>query len=327
VRHKTDETDNGRHCRRANCVNGLDKLCIGVLPIWSGQIELARSHTEESVIALTNRFADISRRLDHAIATSNGSVGGDSLLGVLKDSQNELDTIIATLRAALANKQSLLQEITSLSRFTVELKHMAKNVGDIAKQTNLLALNAAIEAARAGEVGRGFAVVADEVRKLSALSGETGKKISDTVETVNHAINTTIAVSRQYADQDNALADSSSTVIGRVIDRFHNATSGLAESSKILREENQIINQEIAEVLVDLQFQDRVSQALNHVRNDLGKLTQHLKDEEKSDKTVPIDATRWLKELSSTYTMAEQHAVHKGGAAKSAAAETEITFF
>ncbi|MDO9140353.1 MAG: hypothetical protein Q7U38_08530, partial [Methylobacter sp.] len=37
-------------------INGLDSLCQKVLPIWSGQVALARTHTEESIAELAERF-------------------------------------------------------------------------------------------------------------------------------------------------------------------------------------------------------------------------------------------------------------------------------
>jgi len=33
----------------AQCIDGLEPLCVGVLPIWSSQIEMARAQTELSV--------------------------------------------------------------------------------------------------------------------------------------------------------------------------------------------------------------------------------------------------------------------------------------
>jgi len=315
---------------KAQCIGGLDQLCVDVLPVWSGQIEMARGHTEEAVVALANRFADISQRLGTAVSASHDSQGGNTLVTLLSEAQNELDSIIASLRAALSTKESLLQEVNALSSHTEALQRMAKDVGDIAKQTNLLALNAAIEAARAGEVGRGFAVVADEVRKLSSLSGDTGKKIADTVDTVNKAIGETLRVSRQYAEQDEALVENSSEVIGHVINRFGQAATDLAESSESLRHEGQAIGAEVAEVLVALQFQDRVSQILHLVNNDLHKLRSNIEDSRQQlaagNAVADIDAAQWLAELSHTYTMPEQHAIHHGGAAKTAAAD-EITFF
>jgi methyl-accepting chemotaxis protein len=304
--------------------DGLAPLCREVLPVWSGHIEMARAHSEESIAALSARFAEISRRVETAIAVSHGSAHSDGgLVALLKDSQADLDSIISSLRAALSSKESLLREVTTLSRHTDDLKLMAQEVADIAKQTNLLALNAAIEAARAGEVGRGFAVVADSVGKLSTMSGETGKKIGETVETVSRAIAATLAISRDYTQQDEKTLADAGQVIGQVIARFRSAASELADSSHTLRLESQGVGQEIAQVLVALQFQDRVSQVLGHVRDDLDKLKRGL------DQQPPaaIDPAAWLDALARTYTMPEQHAIHRGERIQAPTAESDITFF
>jgi methyl-accepting chemotaxis protein len=315
--------------RKPLSIAGLDKLCTDVLPVWAGQIDIARSHTEDSVTALTDRFADINQKIGDTVASSRNEAG-NRLLALLRENETELNSIITTLRSALAMKEAMLSEVTSLSQFTDALLLMARNVGDIAKQTNLLALNAAIEAARAGEVGRGFAVVADEVRKLSNLSGETGKKISTTVETVNQAIAATLTISRQYAEQDQEMLANSEKVIEHVVGRVHSAAVDLADSSEVLRRETQAVGTEIAEVLVALQFQDRVSQVLSHVVNDMRKLRERIAahDEQSAPgaASVAIDASTWLDELSHTYTVPEQHVVHRGGIPGTAVA-SEITFF
>nr|WP_282959149.1 methyl-accepting chemotaxis protein [Azoarcus sp. L1K30] len=316
--------------QQASCLGGLDQLCSGVLPVWSGQIDMARSHTEESITALTDRFAGISQRIVDTMASSQGE-SGDGLVALLRENEIELNSIIVTLRAALATKDSMLSEIATLSQFTEKLKGMAQNVGDIAKQTNLLALNAAIEAARAGEVGRGFAVVADEVRKLSDLSGATGKKISETVETVNQAIAATLQISQEYAAQDVAMVTESEAIIQHVVDRTQEAALGLARSSDVLRSETRSIGDEIAEVLVALQFQDRVSQILGHVSRDMSKLKDRIVEHEgassRGDASSRLDASSWLEELSRTYTVPEQHVVHGGGKPAVSAAADDITFF
>ena len=312
---------------RMHHIEGLDQLCSQVLPIWSGQIDVARAHTEEATVSLAQRFANISERLMNSGRTQGGEEG-ENLLVLLQTAQSELHSIIASMRSALGTKDSLLNEVSALASHTEALSRMARNVGDIAKQTNLLALNAAIEAARAGEVGRGFAVVADEVRKLSALSGETGQQIAQTVETVNKAIADALLFSRQYAEQDESLVNHSGEVIESVITRFSGAATALSESTDVLRLQNHEVAMEIADVLVALQFQDRVSQILGHVNGDIAKLHHNI-DESNREIALgkSIDAAAWLDELSSTYTTPEQHAVHHGAPAAVAADESEITFF
>ncbi len=314
------------------CRCGLEPVCQGVLPIWTGQIEVARSHTEEAITTLATRFAEISMRVERAVSgAQDGAAAEGGLVELFGTSQRELDAIIASLRAALITKETLLHEVMALSALTEQLQTMAQDVGNIAKQTNLVALNAAIEAARAGEVGRGFAVVADEIRKLSSLSGETGKRIGDTVNTVSAAIAKTLEISRQYAEQDEATVNRSGHVIEQVIDSFRSATTTLFDSSHELRKESQSVGQEIAQVLISLQFQDRVNQVLSLVRNDMEKLHEHLaqgqRDSAAGQLQTPIDADAWLEQLARTYTMPELHDVHRGNAKGTASNESEITFF
>ncbi len=313
----------------ASSSTGFDRsvvdLCQGVLPIWKGQVDLARTHTEESVTAATIRFAGILQRIEAAVSTSTPGKSSD-FSQLLQESHAELNALINTLRSALDSKQKMLNELDDMARFIDDLKQMAADVGEIAKQTNLLALNAAIEAARAGEVGRGFAVVADEVRKLSNLSGDTGRRIGETVGTVTQAMASTVELSRKYARDEDAMLASSEKTIDGVMTRFSQATGELEHSAMHMREESQAVGMEISEVLQALQFQDRVNQILSHVCNDLDKLSEDLRHQ-----TSPIDVHHWLDSLSRTYTMPEQFSVHHGQGAErktaAAASSGDITFF
>ncbi|MGE5490995.1 MAG: methyl-accepting chemotaxis protein, partial [Actinomycetota bacterium] len=200
-------------------VRGLSLLCSKVLPIWSGQIELARGHTEESITALTNRFADINQRLETALAAT-GSETSDSLVLLLQESESELGSIITSLRSALAMKEGLVKEVSSLSQLTEALKSMAQSVGDIAKQTNLLALNAAIEAARAGDAGRGFAVVADEVRKLAektmGATKDVGTSVREIRDSTGKALRSMDEAGRIVAEAA-SLSFNSGTVLNEIV--------------------------------------------------------------------------------------------------------------
>ncbi|MEJ2418868.1 MAG: methyl-accepting chemotaxis protein [Exilibacterium sp.] len=328
------EAEQTRHCSAGA---GLGQLCRGVLPIWSGQVELARGHTEESINLLASRFADLSQRIETAIATSQHAATGDvedasaNVLTLLDSSQSDLNAITLSLRNSLDDKNQLLTQIESLSGHANDLKEMAKNVGDLAGQTNLLALNASIEAARAGDYGRGFAVVADEVRTLSTLSADTGKRIADTVDAVNRAIDTTLEVSRRYAEQEIEMITRSDQTIDSVLSRFQATTTGLSESAELLRQESVVIRREVDDVIVALQFQDRINQILSQVSTDLNKLGQHLDSVEKdrASGVTPdaLDVSTWLEELAGGYTMQEQYDVHGGTASAPAAGESDITFF
>ncbi|HEY8157225.1 MAG TPA: methyl-accepting chemotaxis protein [Methylobacter sp.] len=317
-------------------IDGLDSLCQKVLPIWSSQVEMARVHTEESIADLAQRFDALSKRLDAAVMTSQNAVGGDNdanggIVELLRDSQLELGTITNALGASLEDKEKLLRSIEDLSGFTEQLSKMASEVSSIAAQTNLLALNAAIQSARAGDAGRGFSVVADEVRKLSRSSGDVGKKITETVESVSEAIEDTLAISRKFARQDEETLGNAERIIDSVLGSFSRAASGLSDSEELLRTENSAINYEISDVFVALQFQDRVSQILALVCDDLNKLEQHLselKDQQTNEgASRSVNVEQWLEELAKTYTMEEQLTAHDGTKAEIKTDQPSITFF
>ncbi len=304
----------------------FEEACQQLAPVWSAHIESARDQTEHAIGALAERFAELAGRIQASVAASED---GD-LIDLLSSSERDLEAIVSALRQALDSKQVLLDEVTRLSGFTVQLHGMAKEVADVAKQTNLLALNAAIEAARAGEAGRGFAVVADEVRKLSSLSGETGQKIGETVATVSAAIDKTLEVSRISAAQDLAAMGDANRVIHDVIGQLRLSAGQLVDGRATMRQDSEAVGREIAEVLVSLQFQDRVSQVLGHIRDDLEKFSQHLQVRENcravEEATPLLDSKRWLDELARTYTTPEQHEIHRGQR-PGAAGDSDITFF
>ena len=309
-------------------IAGLDDFCTTAVPIWARQIETARAETEDSITVLAQRFSAISKRLSGAVtASQQASSGADEENGALKvieTSERELSALIDTLKTAQHARDAVFDEIRGLSRYTEELKKMAADVAAIASHTNLLALNAAIEAARAGEAGRGFAVVADEVRKLSGLSSDTGKKMAEKVEVINTAMVGACKVAEEASTQDAQSIKDSEMTVQKVINCFGGVATRLSESAEMLQQENHGIGMEINEVLVSLQFQDRVSQILAHARANMQKLELHL--QEANDSTRRIDAHEWLNEMHLSYATEEQRLNHRGAQAKTVSAQ-DITFF
>ncbi|MFB2865782.1 methyl-accepting chemotaxis protein [Aeromonas sp. MdU4] len=318
---------------------GLEQVCEKALPIWSKQIENSRQQTEAAMIELTQRFSGLANKLEEAVNASHqaagelGGVNSRGMAGVLSESQQQLNDVVSIMHSAQANRDAMLAEIKSLTTYTIELNTMAMDVAKIASQTNLLALNAAIEAARAGEAGRGFAVVADEVRNLSRLSSETAQKMTDKVETINAGIGRAFQIAESAAAKDHASARDSEQAIEQVLTRFRNATDSLAESASLLQSESTDIHREISSVIVSLQFQDRVSQILSHVRQNMEGLSEHLLTSTQSSHAtgpIKIDANRWLADMELSYATDEQRNIHHGRTTrpvKAQASSADITFF
>jgi methyl-accepting chemotaxis protein len=334
-------TDRSRVRRRTIGDDELDTFVASteqfgrdVLPVWSAHIESSRAQMEVAVAALTQRFASIVDRLDQALKSSvHGTDQG--LANVFEESTRELRGVLDSLSEAMASNRAMTQEVQSLSRFIDELQSMAAEVANIAAQTNLLAINAAIEAAHAGEGGRSFGVLAQEVRKLSAMSGETGTRMAQKVETISAAIEAARQAADASARREESSAVASEAAITGVLETFRKVTHELETSASVLKQESIGIQAEIVDALIQLQFQDRVSQRMTHVRHNIERLPELLADSRQqfvaSGDLVPVDTAALLAELHSSYAMDDERATHGTGAAAKPAtrmsAVEEVTFF
>lgn len=309
-------------------------LAHRLMPVWTRQIESSRSQMENATMQLLEQFSEIIGRIEQSINASAMASGDSGLVAMFERNKRDLETVVNSLRAAKQNKDALLMEMHRLLQFIEDLKTMAADVAGIAGQTNLLALNASIEAARAGEAGRGFAVVADEVRKLSTMSGETGKRITEKVETINAAISSAFQEATHTAEHDAESVCHAEKTINKVLSDFHEATHTLAESTAILRNESACIQREVQNAIVSLQFQDRVSQVLSHVCEHIESLPPRfdgmLEKFNANGEVEAIDSDALLAELENSYAMAEERQIHHGGRKSDKTADAAgsiITFF
>ncbi|NVO07452.1 MAG: hypothetical protein HXX19_16715, partial [Rhodoferax sp.] len=204
------------------------------------------------------------------------------------------------LSSMIAGKDVLLANVNRLAKETLELQAMAADVGSIAAQTNLLALNAAIEAARAGESGRGFAVVAAEVRMLSQRSAETGKRIGERVGQIASIMQATLHTAEQATEQDKH----SVSLSGELVEHVLGHVRKLGDSAETMRTHGMAVREEVEQLLIAMQFQDRVSQILEGAHSDMLRM-QELLQQLPGDEALP-SAQEWLDALNQCSRMTDQ---------------------
>ncbi len=307
----------------------LLQLLSQVLPMWVKQSALVKEQTEAGVVHLNEKFAELLSVLGSG--PGKGSAQNEQkLVEMIKDSERKLLAMTQQLNQAQQNRHKMLTEIQELAKVTDHLQAMTSEVGDIAAQTNLLALNAAIEAARAGESGRGFAVVATEVRALSNRSSEAGQKIRQRVAEVTQALTKTVADSEQQVDHEQQLIQQTEHTISSVLSDYEGAVQGISETNHQMQLQAEHVQQQLSDVVMHLQFQDRVSQILSHVMDDMHKLTDNANrfaaQLDAGELPDTISVQHWLEGLRKTYTTLEQVSVHTG-AKQQSGSNDDITFF
>lgn len=296
----------------------LTSTLLQVFPVWKNQLSGSIVQSTKAIDDLSGQFMSITENISTAIdITNSGPTAGEriSASGSVKNSSDkikeELENLKNTLISIAQVEQSALTEIKNLSTFMDQLTKMAGEVEALAEQTNLLALNAAIEAARAGDQGRGFAVVADEVRNLANQSKGTGESIRQKIDTISETVSSILQQATHSAEAEEEMATKAEAIIHEVIVQHKLTTYTLAESDKLLVRMSHQIQQEVAKVIVELQFQDRVSQKLEHVVDNIREVGDILSDYTQLGREERLIKLSVIQEkLKKSYTTQEEHQVH-----------------
>lgn len=313
------------------------EMSENLVSVWRAHITTSREQTEDAVNSLSERFGAIVDQLEATVRTASEETQTidnteTGMVATFAHSETALGSIVSAHHSDMRSMNAMLDNVRSLTGFVAELDSMAADVAQIAHQSNLLSLNAAIEAARVGDHGRGFAVVAKEFRTLSAQSGKTGVHIAEKVLQVKSAMEQTHFAVEEWVGQGDARLHETEATIDRVLGELRDITTALQRSAALLHQESVGIQSDINTSLIQLQFQDRVSQILGQVCASMQCLPAVLREQKDAwtcgQSLGVIDTTGLLNAIRRDYVMAEQHAVHTDTKATSqGVGSSEIDFF
>jgi methyl-accepting chemotaxis protein len=249
--------------------------------IWRDQIQHLRDDGQADVDQLANQFMNVISRLNTAMELFTKTIGsrsqesaGDGASSVVEtEVRDSLVAVTDSIQSVLDSKNEVVKSIQPLCEHTKELTKMATEISKIASQTDLLALNAAIEAARAGEQGRGFAVVADEVRQLATNSGQSGAKIIQYASDINRQVMLVLEQTEKRSLVESEQMEQAHKSIQKVIKKYKDTEQTVAISSGVIVGISDEIQSDINMALVSLQYQDRTSQMLGNMGNNIERFS------------------------------------------------------
>ena len=218
------------------------------------------------------------RRLTFAVTT--GTLDGETQVQFdefVRDTSSVMQRVVDSVIGNSKLGMELVELTDKIARHAKDVQAILSEIGAIAKQTNLLALNAAIEAARAGEAGRGFAVVADEVRDLSARTTQFSQQINTLMQSMESSVKETENAIQGMASQDMTFALESKQKVEDIIHTMERQNIARIDAIGALGTSAASVESLVGRAITALQFQDMVSQLLDHVMRRVDALDDAMK--------------------------------------------------
>lgn len=252
--------------------NELERLLLTISPILSQHVMVSREHTEQEVISLTNRFANMVNELQQIVESTDNTLSDQQhnhLDNISNISRDLLQPVLELLKQIHQVEHSVIGELKQLSGHMSGLNAIADEVHSLAGQINQLADSAASEAALAGGHEQGLATVADGIRKLTDSVTQIDARLSNQIGEVLTVLNAALKISESSVQIDESALLQAESNINQTLSHLGVVLTRYRDDACALRNNADQIRIEISNVLVSLQFQDRVSQILTQVENNL----------------------------------------------------------
>lgn len=150
-----------------------------------------------------------------------------------------------------------------------------------------------------------FMSVADELVKAALNSREAGEEVSARL----NALVGEVDKLRKHTHQAAGGSPRNHDELEETVRHVFNGLLDLASSSQALANVRQQVQANVDQIFLALQNEDRLSQILQHITQDMQRMEEALQRGDTSDDMLPEN---WLARLKRTYTTAEEHATHEG---------------
>jgi methyl-accepting chemotaxis protein len=295
-----------------------------LVPVWQRHLDASKAEAEKGVGGLLESFGRISGDLGQAAQQAQGSttgVGFGSADAALDEHAATVESLLEPMHKSRAERDAMVGEMLGCSEGLAELGRAAKELRELARHTHLVAFNASIEANRAGESGAGFGAVALEVRTLAARSNAAAQRIGSQLGAITGRIDTLRKQAELATVGDEELSLLARSRAREVAVALVSRMAGSLSGSNELRETAQRMSGELEQVFMGFQFQDRLTQMLDIVRDDMGRLAEWLQTHPYATR---VDVAQWLEALDQRYTMESQRNQHHGQVSIDRAAKVDF---
>jgi methyl-accepting chemotaxis protein len=282
----------------------------GMLPILVRQLEAAREDMETHTEAVCRNFqgmaAQAVRSVREASRALDSGTAGSNVTAVVQGCRETMLALLSRMerseslsRAAITRMEQIESSVRDVTRTLDELDRSAFS-------NRLVAINAKVEAAHVGEAARGFEVVAEEISHQADESNRLTCKVAGILGRLVDDARTAISELRSVTAADHEWVEASRAEVQRMLGAVETADGELRCSLAAASAGSRQLATEIEQALVMLQFQDRVSQRINHVKDSLEEMQRSAVSDLKDHSPSPAMASQ----LEASYTMDCERRIH-----------------
>jgi len=243
----------------------------------SEQLKQTSAQIETSVVGVCDSFQGIAERARQTVARTTGFLGqeGDgpsdkrSFDGLIDSCGQTLVKILGATEEANEVSQRAIDRIQQMDKASQLVSRAMLQFEEIGRGNRILALNARIEAARAGEYGAGFGVVAVEVLAQTERSQKLTAEVSDLIANLRALAGSTLEDLKRMNEQGNKRTEQSRKEVDESLHNLQAAHGEMKEMLTGMTEDGALLATDIGAAVRGLQFQDRTSQRIAHVVEDL----------------------------------------------------------
>ena len=297
------------------------------LNLMSRQLRQASTQIESSVIGVCESFQGIAERATSTVARATGFLTGSAGASTRQSFESMIekcgDTLVSIVNAsdeAGEVSRRAIERIRQMDASSKMISRALEKFEQIARENKMLALNAQIEAAHAGALGAGFAVVAVEVVSQTERTQEVARHVGDLIANLRNLAESTVSDLERMSGQDHKRIERCKEEADQSLRDMQASHCEMKAMLRGMTEESGMLASDIGSAVRGLQFQDRTSQQIAHVIEDLDILHNRLST--CSDGVIAGDPPADL--VFSSYTMHEERQVANSCGTESPAGDIEL---
>ena len=280
-----------------------------VLDMLSAQLEDIARDVETSVNGVCTGFQGMATRAKDALSTASDSLD-------LSNDGGGLQAFVHRVRLSL---DGLMRRIESTHEFSVQLSSDIDDLDDrlelllnFSDQLDSIAADAKEASKKHGRLNERehpneviIAGLREQVSVLSFAIDGSGSALRNVVKGMRTSISTTAGRARSKADEDQVATLKSEqtvrTILAQLTESYNKMTESLSKSATMSRQ----LNMDIGQAVMSMQFQDRVNQRIEHLRDTIEELAGELKQFSADAEQHQVESITqyWLDRLNERATM------------------------